>query len=74
MFSRTFEKKKEKSRKIIFEPKNYFINRYDLFNEKDYNNFMINNTNIFLNITKIQKKKTDHSGITISSNMQITFS
>jgi len=31
---------------------NYFIDKYNLFNENEYNMYMKNNTNIFLNINK----------------------
>jgi len=34
--------------------KKYFINKYDLWNDNDYNNFIINNVCIFLNVPKKQ--------------------
>ena len=41
---------------LSFRPKfkkpNYLINRFDLFNENKYNMYMVNNTNIFLNLNK----------------------
>ena len=35
-----------------FLNKSYFLNKYDLFNEDKYNMYMVNNTNIFLNLNK----------------------
>ena len=45
-----------KQKQNQFISKKYLINKNNLFNENDYNLFMINNTCIFLNIIKMESK------------------
>lgn len=41
-----------KTIKDMFNNNNYLLNKYDLFDENQYNMYMVNNTNIFLNVNK----------------------